>query len=378
MIMERENHGVSKPLLECLSGSVDPCLDRRQRHNLIDILVIAVCAVICGAEHWTEIEDFGRCKKKWLSSFLELPHGIPSHDTFRRVFTILDPKQLQTAYVLWIQNVMKDVDVHHCCIDGKTVRGSGHMPKGKKAIHVLSAYAHEFGLVLTQSKVDDKTNEITAIPEVLRMLCLKGMIVSIDAMGCQKEIATQITGQGGEYVLSLKGNQGKLSAEVERYFACAQHNDFAFLDHDRYQTVDGDHGRVETRTYDVIGGADWLDPQGKWGGLAAVGRVQSERILNNQKSMEERLYIMSKRFSAEEFGKASRNHWGIENSPHWILDVAFDEDGCRIHAGYSAAKILSSFAISHSTSSNREPESREVSKHGEKWLDGMKTTSSNT
>ncbi len=159
------------------------------------------------------------------------------------------------------------MDVRHCCVDGKTVRGSGHMPGGKKAIHVLSAYAHECGLVLTQRKVDDKSNEITAIPEVLRSLQLKGMLVSIDAMGCQKEIATQIKKQEGEYVLSLKGNQGKLSADVERHFACAERDGFALLDHDSHETVDGGHGRVETRRYDVIGDAGWLDPQGKWGGL---------------------------------------------------------------------------------------------------------------
>lgn len=338
--MDKCHSSSSRSLADCFADITDPRLDRKKRHNLLDILVISICAVICGAEHWTEVASFGKCKINWFRSFLELPNGIPSHDTFGRVFAILDPKQLQAAYARWVQGFMKDVDVRHCCVDGKTVRGSGHMPDGKKAIHVLSAYAHECGLVLTQRKVDDKSNEITAIPEVLRSLQLKGMLVSIDAMGCQKEIATQIKKQEGEYVLSLKGNQGKLSADVERHFACAERDGFALLDHDSHETVDGGHGRVETRRYDVIGDAGWLDPQGKWGGLSAIGRVRSERVVNKQKSVEERFYIMSKRFSAEEFSKASRSHWSIENSLHWVLDVAFREDECRIYAGYAAENFV--------------------------------------
>jgi predicted transposase YbfD/YdcC len=330
----------AKSLFDCFSGIADPRLNRRKRHELIDILVIAICAVICGAEHWTEVASFGRCKIKWFSSFLGLPNGIPSHDTFARVFAILDPERLREAYVQWVQGFMRDVDVTHCSLDGKTVRGSGHMPDGRKPIHVLSAYAHEYGLVLAQAKVEEKSNEITAIPEVLRVLHLKGMIVSIDAMGCQKEIATQIKRQEGEYVLSLKGNQGKLSKEVERHFECAERDEFKLLDHDRHQTVDGGHGRVETRTYDVIGDAGWLDPKGQWGGLSAVGRVSSERIVKGRKSKEERFYILSKRLSAEEFAKACRSHWHIENCLHWVLDVAFGEDQCRIRAGFAAENFV--------------------------------------
>lgn len=329
-----------KSLVDCFSGIEDPRLNRMKRHELMDILVIAICAIICGAEHWTEVASFGRCKKNWFSSFLSLPNGIPSHDTFARVFAILDSKRLQAAYAQWVQGFMRDVDVTHCCVDGKTVRGSGHMPSGKKAIHVLSAYAHEHGVVLTQAKVEDKTNEITAIPEVLRVLQLKGMIVSIDAMGCQKEIATQIKEQEGEYVLSLKGNQGNLSKEVERHFACAERDGFELLAHDRHQTVDGEHGRVETRTYDVIGDAGWLDPTNKWGGLSAVGRVRSERIVKGEKSVEDRFYIMSKCFSAKDFAKACRSHWSIENCLHWVLDVAFREDDCRIRAGFAAENFV--------------------------------------
>ncbi len=298
--------------------------------------MISICAVICGAEHWTEIEDFGECKEQWFRSFLPLPNGIPSHDTIGRVFSIIDPKQLQQCYADWIQGFMKGVDVRHICLDGKTVRGSRHEPDNKKAVHMISAYAHSCGLVLTQEKVDDKTNEITALPDILRRLQLRNAIVSIDAMGCQKEIAGQIQEQGGDYVLSLKGNQGRLAQDVEHHFDCTERDGFVLLDHETHTTVDGDHGRVETRRYDVIGDIGWLDPEKRWRGFSAIGRVVSERIINKVKSVEARYYILSKRFAAKEFAKVSRNHWGIENSLHWILDVAFREDECRVHAGYAA------------------------------------------
>lgn len=323
-------------LVDYLGDIPDPRIEKKNRHKLVDVLVISICAVICGAEHWTEMEDFGECKVNWFSSFLDLPNGIPSHDTFGRVFSLIDPEQLQQCYMDWIQGFMKGVDVHHICLDGKTVRGSAHTPDNKKPIHMVSAYAHECGLVLTQKKVDDKSNEITALPEVLSRVSLSGATVTIDAMGCQKDIAGQIKKQGGEYVLSLKGNQGKLSGDVERHFACAERDGFVLLEHDSHETVDGDHGRVETRRYDVIGDAGWLDPKGQWGGLAAVGRVRSERIVKGEKSVEERFYLMSKRFSAVEFAKACRNHWRIENSLHWVLDVAFREDECKVRAGHAA------------------------------------------
>jgi predicted transposase YbfD/YdcC len=342
MELEILSKSESKSLVECFSTITDPRMDRRKRHNLIDILAIAVSAIICGAEHWTEVASFGECKKNWFSAFLELPNGIPSHDTFARVFAILDPAQLQFAYAQWVQAVMRDVDVKRCCLDGKTVRGSGHMPSGQKPIHVLSAYAREGGIVLAQRKVDDKSNEITAIPEVLRVLVLKGMIVSIDAMGRQKEIATQIKDQGGEYVLSLKGNQGNLAKAVEHHFECAERDNFELLDHDCFETVDGGHGRVETRRYDVIGDASWLDANNEWGGLTAVGRVASRREKSGTRSkgVELRYYLLSRRFSAAEFAEACRSHWSIENSPHWLLDVAFREDERQMRAGYAAENFV--------------------------------------
>jgi len=307
------------PLVERLERMADPRVAGRSDHILVDIMVIALCAIICGAEHWTEIEAFGRSKEPWFRSFLRLPNGIPSHDTIGRVFAILDPKQLRQCYADWIQEFMKGVKARNVSVDGKTACGSRHDSDGKTAIHMVSAYAQEHGLVLTQEKVAEKSNEITALPEVLKRLDLAETTVSIDAMGCQKEIAQQIKKQGGEYVLSLKGNHGKLASAVAHHFECAERDQFALLDHDAHTTLDGGHGRVETRRYDVIGDAGWLDPGGQWGGLAAIGRVASERAIkggDGTKSREVRYYILSRRFTAAEFAEASRSHWGIENSLH--------------------------------------------------------------
>lgn len=325
-------------LIEVFGNIQDPRLNRKKRHDLVDIMVITICAVICGAEHWTEVEDFGHCKIRWFSSFLELPNGIPSHDTFRRVFSVLDPERLQEAYADWVKGFMRDVDVEHFCLDGKTVRGSEHLSEGKRAIHMLSVYSHECGLVVTQSKVDAKSNEITAIPEILRRLELQGAIVTIDAMGCQTGIASQITGQGGDYVLMLKSNQTSLHSAVKHHFQCAEREGFELLDHDSHETLESGHGRVESRHYDVIGDAGWLDAGHKWGGLAAVGRVVSERGGSKSEavSVETRYYLLSRRLSAEEFASTVRSHWSIENSLHWILDVAFREDECQLRAGFSA------------------------------------------
>lgn len=336
---KHSSEACKKSLIQCLMAVEDPRVERTKEHSLINVLVIAICAILCGAEHWTEMERFGKLKESWLREFLELPNGVPSHDTFSRVFAALDAEQLRVCFAVWVKGMLPGGAAKHIALDGKKLRRSGELSSGKEAIHMVSAYAHENGLVLAQRRVDDKSNEITALPKILKLLELTDSIVSIDAMGCQKSIARQITAQGGDYVLALKGNQGKLADAVEDYFSAAKRDSFALLKHDRYESVDGDHGRIEKRCYDVLYEAEWLDPKQEWGGLSAVGCVYSERTVNEVTSRESRYYLLSRAMPAKAFAAAVRNHWGIENKLHWVLDMAFREDECRVRIGNSAENL---------------------------------------
>ncbi len=230
----------------------DPRLDRTKRHQLLDIIVIAVCAVICGADSWVEIEEFGNAKLAWLRTFLALPHGIPSHDTFGRVFAALDPEQFQQCFLAWVQAAATRTDAQIIALDGKTLRRSHDRGKGKAAIHMVSAWASTNRLVLGQVKVDEKSNEITALPALLQVLALTGCIVTIDAMGCQTEIVKTIVAQEADYVLSLKGNQGTLHREVQELFAHAHATHFQEVAHDFHETVNKGHGRLEVRRHWMI------------------------------------------------------------------------------------------------------------------------------
>lgn len=328
-----------KSLLECLSELDDPRMESKSKHKLIDILVISLCANICGAECFTDFECFGNCKKTWFSEFLELPNGIPSHDTFTRVFELININELIKCYEEWVSQFMEGVDVEHFCVDGKTIKGSKHHITGERAIHMLSVYSKKLGLVIAQEKIDEKSNEITAIPRVLERLNISGVTITIDAMGCQKSIAEQIYKQGGEYVLALKGNQEKLAGDVVSHFENASKDDYKLLSHDMHEVVEKDHGRIETRRYDVIHGIEWLDPKNEWGGLSSIGMVTSTRNINSQISEEKRYYISNFPFSAEEFGEKIRSHWAIENSLHWVLDVSFGEDSCQVRSKNSAANL---------------------------------------
>jgi len=303
-----------------------------KRHLLDDIIVIAICAAICGADDWPAVEEFGRAKRRWLKTFLKLPHGIPSHDTFGRVFGLLNPEQFRRGFIQWVRAVNKIVGGQIVPIDGKKLRRSHDRTLGKNAIHMVSAWASENSVVLGQIKVDDKSNEITAIPQLLDLLEISGCIVTIDAMGCQKDIAKKIVVEkSADYVLALKGNQGNLFEDVKGLFECAQERELA--DFDYHRTEEKGHGRIEIRECWTLSAPEYLariQNWADWQGLRTVIMVCSERCVDDKKSKEARYYISSLGGDAKQALKAVRGHWGIENVVHWILDIAFREDESRI------------------------------------------------
>ena len=318
----------------------DPRINRRKRHLLHDILVIAICGVICGADDWVSVAQFGREKEKWFRGFLRLPNGIPSHDTFGRVFAALDPNAFGRCFTSWVQDVARVTAGEVVAIDGKTVRRSFDRASGKAAIHMVSAWAATNKLVLGQIKTEEKSNEITAIPRLLEVLDLRGCIVTIDAMGCQTEIAAKIIDKQSDYVLGLKGNQGNLHAEVAAYFEQALKNDFVGTPHDFFEQEDHGHGRDERRRVWCTNDLMWFANRSEWKGLRSIAMIEEERTVNGTKSVERRYFIGSlKGDDAREYGRVVRQHWGVENGLHWVLDVAFREDECRVRAGNAAENL---------------------------------------
>jgi predicted transposase YbfD/YdcC len=330
---------MSPSLTEHFAALTDPRVERTKLHSLLDIVVIAICAVIAGAESWDDIAEFGEIRADWFATFLALPHGIPSHDTFNRVFAALDPLQFQACFLAWMRAVTGVLPAQVIALDGKTVRGSHDQESGKAAIHLVSAWASANRVVLAQITVEEKSNEITALPELLRCLALAGCVVTIDAMGCQREIAQQILDQEGSYILALKENQGILHDEVQLSFATAQADAFAGIQHERVERIEKGHGRIETRQALVITDPavlGWLQERHAWPGLAAIGMVRGERRIGAERTSEDRYYLLSCALSARAFGEAVRSHWGIENQVHYVLDVTFHEDQSRIRAGSAA------------------------------------------
>jgi len=317
----------------------DPRVVGRCEHKLLDIIIIAICGVLCGAEGWEDIEEFGESKSEWLSQFLEMPCGIPSHDTFRRVFSLMDAAAFQERFAEWVAGVFTVKRGQVVAVDGKTLRGSQDASKGKSAIHLVSAWASESGLLLGQRKVAEQSNEITAIPELLKQLYIEGCIVTIDAMGCQKDIAQTIIDQQADYVLALKGNQGQLHEDVQEWFAWAQETNFKAMPHSFWTTTNKAHGRLEIRrcwtlsdprAFEVIRHYDG------WAGLQSIAMVQRERRIDNAIQSETAFFISSLPADAKRLLHAVRSHWSVENTFHWTLDVTFREDDARLRSGDSA------------------------------------------
>ena len=295
-------------------------------------------AVVAGADDWVEIAAYARAREAWFRGFLELPGGVPSHDTFGRVFALLDPDAFGKCYVDWIRALINIPD-ELVAIDGKTLRRSHDRSNGKSAIHMVNAWAVNSGLVLAQVKTEAKSNEITAIPELLKLLDVKGSVVTIDAMGCQKEIARQIVAKEADYVFSLKGNQGNLHKEVELLFQDAKKNNFKDLPHDSFTTVDGEHGRIETRCYTTVDDVSWFGEKNKWAKLSSFGMIESQREIDGEIKGETRYFISSLPSDAKRFAAAARGHWAVENNLHWTLDIAFREDDSRVRSGHAPANL---------------------------------------
>jgi predicted transposase YbfD/YdcC len=326
-------------IAEHFSELEDPRSDNKS-HLLMDMVVIATCAVLCGADGWSDIELFGRAKYEWFKRFLRLPHGIPAHDTFGRVFALLDAEQFQSCFMDWVQAIQEVTEGQVVAVDGKKLRRSYDRALGKKAIYMVSAWASENRLVLGQAKVDDKSNEIPKVPELLEMLEIKGCIVTTDAMNCQKKTAQKVIEKEADYVLEVKDNQGGLEAAIENLFEYAEEQ--AFADCDYQKTVSKGHDRIEVRECWTTSAPDflWYLPNLKqWAGLQSIAMLKSKRQTPQETTIEYRYFISSLESDAQQMLKAIRTHWEIENKLHWILDVVFQEDYCRVRQGNAAQNL---------------------------------------
>jgi predicted transposase YbfD/YdcC len=320
---------IDSSILKHFSSLSDPRRDN-SRHKLIDIIAIAICGVIANADSFEHIAEFGRAKYEWLRGFLELPHGIPSSDTFERVFARIDPVEFKACFMEWIQVISQLTRGEIIAVDGKTLRRSHDRSNGKAAIHMVSAWACANGLVLGQIKTEEKSNEITAIPRLLKMLAIEGCIVTIDAMGCQKDIAETIVNRDADYVFSLKGNQSSLHHGVKLFFEDQKEHGFKESLFDYHETIDGEHGKIEIRKYRTTSDIDWLQGKENWKSLRTICMVERERQFEDTTERETTYYIGSIDRNAEQFARAIRSHWAVENSLHWVLDVSFREDESRV------------------------------------------------
>jgi predicted transposase YbfD/YdcC len=315
----------------------DPRRQHLRRHLLIDIIVMTLCAVLAGANDWQQVATFAKEREAWLRTFLVLPNGLPSHDTLERVFDRLDPQVFQGCFRQWVETLARTLGLGVLAIDGKTLRHSGNTAKGWQPLHVVSAWATQCQLSLAQVAVDEKSNEITAIPQLLDLLDLHGALVTIDAMGCQKDIAEKIVAGGGDYLLAVKDNQPHLLEDIQE--CLCQALDGVGLKYDSHTTTERGHGRQETRTYVIVHEPDTLRDRAAWRQLNVVGMCIREREVGGKKTDEVHYFIGSRRMTARKYGVALRSHWGIENNLHWQLDLTFDEDSNRVQRRHGAENL---------------------------------------
>lgn len=332
------SEGLIPSIEKCFSDLPDPRVEGRCDHKVIDIVVLTICGVICGADGWVGVETYGKEKEAFLREYLDLPNGIPSHDTLGRFFAALDAEAFQERFARWVETVFELTDGQVIAMDGKTARRSHDQRIGKDAIHLVSAWATSNGIALGQRRVGDKSNEITAIPELLRMLDVAGCVVTIDAMGCQTEIARTIIDQKAAYVLAVKDNQANLRQDIEDWFAYAEQVQFRNMQADYHQTVNKNHGRIEIRQCWAIADPlafEYIRHYQGWTNLQTIIRVQRERRESDRTSLETAFYISSLAPDAQRLLACTRHHWSIENAFHWVLDVTFREDDSRVRSGHA-------------------------------------------
>ena len=321
-------------IIHHFSSIEDPRINRQKKHQLQDIFFISICAIICGADNWVAVEEFGVAKEAWFTEVLGLENGIPSHDTFGEVYAAIDTEQFSICFSRWVTDLANITEGEVIAIDGKCLRRSIDKASKKAAIYMVSAWAQQNNLVLGQVKVDDKSNEITAIPKLLSRLNITGAVITIDAMGCQKKIAKQIKQQGGDYVFSLKGNQGNLHDDVKTFFTSSLSPAVASVNYD------GGHGRIETRSIRATADIAWLQERHDWNSLQSIIAVTAKREIGDKVTEETRYFISSLDANdPKRLERVVRAHWGIENNLHWVLDVAFDEDSNRTRKGHSASNL---------------------------------------
>ena len=324
-------------LLRAFESLEDPRMDRTKLHRLTDILTIAICATICGADGWPDVALFGRCKEKWFGTFLDLPNGIPSHDTFRRVFMLLEPEAFEQCFMQWMAELSESSGGRLIAVDGKTIRRSLDAAGGKAAVHMVSAWCDANEMVLGQLATDEKSNEITAIPRLLKLIDIAGAVVTVDAMGCQKEIAETIVEEGGDYVLQLKGNQGGLHDETVQLFDECLRDDCLGIEHTTATVANKGHGRIEQRTIWATEEIDWFAERAQWAGLKSLVRVRCQRTVGGETSSEDHYYISSlPAGDPKRLLTLIRGHWSVENKLHWSLDISFADDDRRHRRGYAA------------------------------------------